>query len=59
MRSMRNYSGKNLSVSYCLVALWCLAAYNVSHAAGRARLIVLADMGNKPDEEQQMTHLLI
>ena len=27
--------------------------------AGRARLIVLADMGNEPDEEQQMLHLLM
>ena len=25
----------------------------------RARLIVMADMGNEPDEEQQMTHLLM
>ena len=25
----------------------------------RARLIVLADMGNEPDEEQQMLHLLM
>ena len=23
-----------------------------------ARLIIMADMGNEPDEEQQMTHLL-
>lgn len=28
-------------------------------ASERARLIVLADMGNEPDEEQQMLHLLI
>jgi len=28
-------------------------------AAERARLIVLADMGNEPDEEQQMLHLLM
>lgn len=25
----------------------------------RTRLIVMADMGNEPDEEQQMTHLLL
>jgi hypothetical protein len=25
----------------------------------RARLIILADMGNEPDEEQQMAHLLV
>jgi hypothetical protein len=25
----------------------------------RTRLIVMADMGNEPDEEQQMTHLLM
>ena len=25
----------------------------------KARLIVLADMGNEPDEEQQITHLLV
>lgn len=28
-------------------------------ASERARLIVLADMGNEPDEEQQMLHLLM
>ncbi len=28
-------------------------------ASERARLIVLADMGNEPDEEQQMVHLLV
>jgi len=27
--------------------------------AGRPRLIILADMGNEPDEEQQMTHMLV
>jgi len=30
-----------------------------SAAADRARLIVLADMGNEPDEEQQIVHLLM
>ena len=27
--------------------------------ASRSRLIILADMGNEPDEEQQMAHMLI
>ena len=27
--------------------------------APRARLIILADMGNEPDEEQQMAHMLM
>lgn len=27
--------------------------------ADRARLIILADMGNEPDEEQQMVHMLV
>ena len=28
-------------------------------AASKSRLIVLADMGNEPDEEQQMAHMLV
>ena len=35
----------------------CAAQTNV--AAMRHRLIVMADMGNEPDEEQQMAHLLM
>jgi hypothetical protein len=27
--------------------------------SGEPRLIILADMGNEPDEEQQMTHMLV
>ena len=50
-----------------LVAALCLSAANIfvspTNAAapppGRARLIVLADMGNEPDEEQQMLHMLM
>jgi hypothetical protein len=26
---------------------------------GKTRLIILADMGNEPDEEQQMVHMLM
>ena len=37
------------------VALSC----NGSLAESKTRLIVMADMGNEPDEEQQMTHLLM
>ena len=27
--------------------------------SNKARLIILADMGNEPDEEQQMVHMLM
>ena len=30
-----------------------------SQTSSRPRLIILADMGNEPDEEQQMTHMLV
>jgi len=43
------------------VALLLLTPLRVCAGPGteRARLIVLADMGNEPDEEQQMLHLLM
>ena len=30
-----------------------------SHKSSKSRLIILADMGNEPDEEQQMHHMLL
>ena len=54
-------------LSVLLVAALCLSAANsfasptnaAAPAPQRARLIVLADMGNEPDEEQQMLHMLM
>jgi hypothetical protein len=48
-------------VNLLLAGLAASATLGHSEPAGAAnhRLIVLADMGNEPDEEQQMTHLLI
>jgi hypothetical protein len=45
----------------CLVIVIVLFPYLATlHAASpKSRLIVMADMGNEPDEEQQMTHLLM
>ncbi len=42
------------------LACWLVVALG-SSAAGqdRARLIILADMGNEPDEMQQMAHMLV
>lgn len=40
-----------------ILLLLCPTAYGAE--VTRARLIVLADMGNEPDEEQQMAHLLV
>ena len=42
------------SVLLFLAVVDQLPADNVNH-----RLIILADMGNEPDEEQQMTHMLV
>jgi len=45
-----------------IVAIACFASVPASGSVpptSRHRLIVLADMGNEPDEEQQMVHLLL
>ena len=46
---------------YKLINLFCLFLFvsNVFHASEKQRVIVLADMGNEPDEEQQIVHLLM
>jgi hypothetical protein len=55
---MQNLSPTAVAVSTALILL--LAGVPKAEAdGGRARLIVLADMGNEPDEEQQMLHLLM
>ena len=47
--------------SFIAIVLSC--AYVLAHGAAveasKSRLIVMADMGNEPDEEQQMAHLLV
>lgn len=50
-----------------LVAAFCLSAADgfmspgnaAAPAPERARLVIVADMGNEPDEEQQMLHMLM
>ena len=42
-----------------IVIVLLLAVSNVLALPAETRLIVMADMGNEPDEEQQMTHLLM
>ncbi len=42
------------------ICLLFFLVFSVTQAwSQRTRLIILADMGNEPDEEQQMTHLLM
>ena len=43
----------------CLVLVHFLVAELPAADVIRHRLVILADMGNEPDEEQQMTHMLI
>jgi len=54
---------KNTSLIALGLAVLTAGAFAVPPATTaetpRQRLIVLADMGNEPDEEQQMTHMLI
>jgi Protein of unknown function (DUF1593) len=46
-----------LAIAALLTAARCAGASN--DAGHNHRLVVLADMGNEPDEEQQMVHLLM
>ena len=48
---------RNSITSCCL--LIALIGTNALAQSSKSRLIVMADMGNEPDEEQQMTHLLM
>ena len=41
-----------------IVSLLIALAANVCHSGERHRLVVLADMGNEPDEMQQMIHMI-
>lgn len=50
--------GGSFLVAAAIVAV-LFSAVPLMAADGRHRLVVLADMGNEPDEEQQMTHLLV
>ncbi len=42
-----------------IAAALALVLGDAAAAEQRARLIILADMGNEPDEMQQMTHMLV
>ena len=42
-----------------LSTVMCFAQSKLTSLSDKPRLIVLADMGNEPDEEQQMLHLLM
>ncbi|MEM6601801.1 MAG: nucleoside hydrolase-like domain-containing protein [Verrucomicrobiota bacterium] len=43
----------------CLLLVALIFPPSISAETTRERLIILADMGNEPDEEQQMVHMLI
>ncbi|MFO7901951.1 MAG: nucleoside hydrolase-like domain-containing protein [Planctomycetota bacterium] len=47
-----------ISITFCCL-LVALIGTNAWAQPVKSRLIVMADMGNEPDEEQQMTHLLM
>lgn len=46
-------------LTICLFAVSVLYLSDLRAQPVKPRLIVMADMGNEPDEEQQMTHLLM
>jgi hypothetical protein len=58
---VKNTSTKStrLLVLMCALAATANSATTQRPAGSRHRLIVLADMGNEPDEEQQNIHLLV
>ena len=45
--------------SFLIIALLLSTFCSLFAGDVRHRLIVLADMGNEPDEEQQMTHMIV
>jgi len=51
----------NVTVFLCIFVLLglCRNAFATVDNSARSRLIILADMGNEPDEEQQMVHMLM
>lgn len=42
-----------------LICVFCAICGSLFAASAKPRVVVLADMGNEPDEEQQMVHLLM
>ncbi len=48
-----------LNTAACLLASAMLAPSAAPADSPRHRLVILADMGNEPDEEQQMAHMLV
>ena len=43
-----------------LICILCLLLpVQATHAFEKTRLIIMADMGNEPDEEQHMMHMLM
>src|ERR1035438_605965 len=56
-RTFRNRVGSCCSISVLLFL--AAAAFGAQPDFSRHRLIMLADMGNEPDEEQQNIHLLV
>ena len=49
------------TLKFTVILLCYLSPFFVfgQHGNGNQRLIILADMGNEPDEEQQMMHMLM
>jgi hypothetical protein len=57
-----NKLNRCIQFRYCFVLLAIVGGINIQPVQGqevRHRLIVMADMGNEPDEKQQMVHLLM
>ena len=46
-------------LSIVFVSVFCLLSFWSGAQPEKARLIILADMGNEPDEEQQIMHMLM
>ncbi|MGC6505772.1 MAG: nucleoside hydrolase-like domain-containing protein [Coraliomargaritaceae bacterium] len=43
----------------CFALVFCLSCIEVFAVSEKPRLLIMADMGNEPDEEQQMIHMLL
>lgn len=58
--TFKTNNNNHMKIIYLIVLLGFILNAEVSKAqSAKQRLIVLADMGHDPDEEQQMTHLLM
>jgi hypothetical protein len=47
------------TIKFILTVLWCFVVIATFAQSNKDRLIILADMGNEPDEVQQMVHMMM